>query len=52
MKPAVAQFSLALRLVHWLMVVLLITMLFMVIVVVSVAETRTWRIGLHRRLAS
>jgi hypothetical protein len=52
MKPAVAQFSLALRLVHWLTVVLLITMLFMVIVMVSVAETRTWRIGLHRRLAS
>jgi len=51
MKPVVAQFPLALRLVHWLMVILVIAMLFIGIGMVStVSEMRTWLIDLHKPL--
>jgi cytochrome b561 len=51
MRPAAAQFSLALRLVHWLMAVLLVAMLFVGVAMVStVSEMRTWLIDLHRPL--
>jgi cytochrome b561 len=51
MRPAVAQFSLALRLVHWLMAALVVAMLFIGIGMVStVSEMRTWLIDLHKPL--
>lgn len=51
MTPAIAQFSLALRLVHWLMAAMVIAMLFIGIGMVStVSETRTWLIDVHRPL--
>src|SRR5260370_27324293 len=49
--PAVAQFPLALRLVHWLMAALVIAMLFIGVGMVStVSELRTWLIDLHKPL--
>jgi cytochrome b561 len=51
MKPAAPQFSLALRLVHWLMAVMVIAMLFIGIGMVStVSEMRTWLIDVHKPL--
>ena len=51
MKPAVAQFPLALRLVHWLMAAMVVAMLFIGVGMVStVSEMRTWLIDLHKPL--
>jgi cytochrome b561 len=51
MKTAVAQFPLALRLVHWLMAAMVIAMLFIGVGMVStVSEMRTWLIDVHKPL--
>jgi catalase len=51
MKAAVAQFPLALRLVHWLMAAMVVAMLFIGVGMVStVSEMRTWLIDLHKPL--
>ena len=51
MTPSTTRFPLALRLLHWLMAVCILTMLFIGVGMVStVSENRTWLIDLHKPL--
>ncbi|MDF0606402.1 cytochrome b [Neisseriaceae bacterium TC5R-5] len=51
MTKHLTGFSRSLRLLHWLMAVLILTMLFIgVHMVVSVSTTHTWMVALHRPL--
>lgn len=51
MTPSTTRFPLALRLLHWLMAVCILTMLFIGVGMVStVSEIRTWLIDLHKPL--
>ena len=51
MRPSVSQFHPDLRLLHWLMAALIVSMLFIGVGMVStVSEARTWLVDLHKPL--